>query len=248
MKNSIMTILLISTLILSGCASTSTLPTTVENNLLITHTVPKLAIQVSDRFTYQTPINKNRQGTDSLGSLSTAGIINESYVFKDYITRNLLVITFVKFDGIATNWEMNDPDYSRHPGIISTGSTNLNGKPFLTGIYFRTEKKGWFVNKSYGRVVGPGNKMRLHITYIERVSTDSPTSEFIEKLSTKADDSFTFLSYSEAKQMQKDKREAYNEYLQQNADKKEGARCNDSLGCAKGYFCVQGECTLGFKK
>lgn len=72
MKNSIMTILLISALILSGCASTSTLPTTVENNFLISHTVPKLAIQVLDRFTYQTPINKNRQGADSLGSLSTA--------------------------------------------------------------------------------------------------------------------------------------------------------------------------------
>ena len=109
-------------------------------------------------------------------------MITESYVFKDYITRSLLVITFEKFDGIATHWEMDDPDYSRHPGIISTGSTNLNGKSFLTSIYFRTEKNGWYVNKSYGRVVGPGNKMRFHITYIEKVNTESPTPEFIAKL------------------------------------------------------------------
>ena len=42
------------------------------------------------------------------------------------------------------------------------------------------------------------------------------------------------------------KQEEWNEYLKQNLKKTEGTPCENSLECAKDYFCTNGKCTKSF--
>ncbi len=242
MKRSPKRLLLIITLFISGCASTVTSPT-VEDNMFISYEIPKLMIKVSDKLVYRTGGKNNFQGTDSYGSLSTTGISIERYIFRNYRTKSGLVIMIQKFNGVAGGWEMETPNYSSHPGKIVTGSTKMNGTPYSTGIYLNSQENGWFLYKSYGTIFGAGNDIRFQIHYRERIHTPSPTSEFVEEFSSKADNSFTILPYTATKP---NKMSQHNEYIKQNADKTDGTSCRDSLECAKGYFCINSKCTKGF--
>ena len=229
-------------LFISGCASTVP-PPTVENNVFITYGVPKLMIKVSDKLPFQTASNKGYQGEDSLGSLSTIGLLTEKYIFINDTSISGLVIMIEKFSGAAGYWEMNAPNYSLDPGIIVTGSTKMNGAPYSTGIVLSSGENESFLHKYYGRVLGAGNDIRLQIIYFERIYTLSPTSGFVEEFNSKADNSFTILPYTATapNNVSQD-----NEYIKQNADKTDGTSCSDSLECAKGYFCINNRCAKGY--
>ena len=211
MKRSYMGFLLAVIIVLAGCASTFLSPT-VENNNFISHRSPKLVIQVSDDLPFIDSEKKERSGSDVYGSMSTIRVQKERYIFMDYRGDRGLVIALEKFKGTAGKWEMEAPDYSSWPGIIETGSTRLDDRTYLTGIYVRSEKNGQYLYKSFGRVCGAGNTVRFQIFYSEKLRRSLPDSSglssteqdsvaaFVKEFSARADSSFTILPYSEMQQ------------------------------------------------
>ena len=245
MKNSLKGLFLLITFFISGCASTTTSPTVVDN-IFISHGIPKLMIQVSDKFPFHSVEKKDYSGTDMHGSLATVGVKTERYIFENYASKRGLVIMIEKFRGTGGRWEMEVPDYSSYPGILVSGSTEMNGKLYSTGIYSKTETYGQFIYKSYGRIFGSGYNIRFVILFFEKLNTLYPTSEFVEAFSQRADKSFSIMPYTATTLTKTSQDNKNNEYLKQNADKTDGTYCRDSLSCAKGYFCKNNICKKAF--
>lgn len=207
MKKKLTILFFVIPLFISGCASTVTSPI-VEGNTFISHNIPKLIIQVSEEFPFITTEKKHRSSIAASGSLASTGLLVEKYFFRDYARNRGLIIKMERFKGTGGKWQMMAPDYSSNPGIIVTGSTEMNGKQYRTGIYIRSKNNKQFINKAYGRTVGAKNNIRFQMFYYEELNISLPSAEslsnmeddyiktFVEEFSSRANDSFTILPYT----------------------------------------------------
>lgn len=190
-------------LLIQGCAATSP---DVEDNFFISHNVPKLLIKVSSDLPFITSETKSRSGEDMHGSLATIGMVTKKFVFKNYIEKRGLIIFIEKFKGAGSKWEMADPDGSFFPGLIVSGTKEMNSSQYYTEIYLKSYRDGQYIKKSYERVIGKNIRFTIH--YIEKVNDSFQVSDslensksetidaFIQEFSTRADNSFAILPYS----------------------------------------------------
>lgn len=253
-----MRIFILITLLLSGCAS-NTVPPTVEENIFISQYVPKLMVRVSDDIPYIKAAKINTTGTDESGSLASTGVTADRYLFGNESKKKALIISIDRLSSTTFGrWYLEPPDYSAIPGIITLGEQTLNGDMYSTAIHTQSKNNNHILIKLYGKVLGVGDDYRLQIAYIEQLSkaldissdTNSSlsgsTQKRVEEFSERADTSFTVLPFDEAALNQMLLGKADNEYLKENINQKDDAACDNSLSCAKGYFCVNNKCRKGF--
>ncbi len=205
-----MRLLLIVTLFISGCVATS-IPPTVENNTLINPNVPKLLIEVSDEIPFNDKGKGSGLGFDSFGSLASTGLSADQYLFGEDPEDRGLLISIVQFKGSPQmGWQMYTPDYSVIPGIIITGTSELKGDSYVTGIFIGSNKNNkQAMIKVYGRVFGANDDNLMQIFYAEELnepieisqtkgnSMSESQQKIVEEFNSRADNSFTILPYNE---------------------------------------------------
>ena len=177
----------------------------MERNTFISPDHPRLKIQVSDEIPFKNSARTKISPSDNPTPSGPVIIKVESHIFSDTLSGKTIKISLETLTDQRSKWEICLPDYSAFEDTIHTGWVKISGTRFSTGTFLFSAENGWFLGRTYAKIVGSSKNTRLQIHYTEKIDYRSHTPASIEAFQNRADRSFTVQSIEEN---QTDKRQA----------------------------------------
>lgn len=197
MKNVNCYLILFILTIIMGCAKV--VPPTVENNIFISTSTPKIKIRVESDMPFIKSEKKTPTASDSGGSDGTIGIVREKYIFASKNGAKAFIIENWSFMGPSTNWHFDSIDYSQEPNVLESGKFKAGNATYSTGIFMTKHKGQNYFHKYYFRLIGNDIRLILTYTFLSQVVINDPKQlsnserQSVREFSRLADNSFDIL-------------------------------------------------------
>jgi hypothetical protein len=180
-----------------GCAKAT--PPTVENNVFISTSTPKIKIRVKSDIPFVRSEKITPNATDSGGSESTIGLVRVKYIFGSENGSKAFTIEKWSFMGPSQNWDFDPIDYSQESNVLESGTFKAGKATYSTGIFMTNYKGQNYFHKYYSRLIGNDIRLVLSYTHLSKVVIKDPEhlsnneQQHVWEFSRLADSSFDIL-------------------------------------------------------